>query len=1038
MLTIQDVFEALSLAERDPQPLMGDLASLHSWREGGLESDDVFALYLHTLGWSETELRQRLASKTPLNGDPQWLASLRLMLNTEFLSTWDIPSPRFNAQDLPKLPLAGFYLPFLSYFRNQVRVHTEPKLTHLTIKASAYDAMLSNLATRLLNISLRALIQYFSESHQTYQEFADRISTPSDREAVFRRFPVLARDVENVVSMHINAVSEILLHLDEDFLGLVECSMLDASDKSVVGLDSYRGDTHRNGRSVSIVNIGSAKLVYRPNASSGYALYRTVAQELSPDRPMRCPQTFGRVSHIWVEYVPQAPAASVDPSAHFEKMGTLAAIAFGVGATDLHMENVIAATDGPIPIDLETLLGTEIQGPMENAYDVARQFLNESPLGTGVLPLGVQVSGGGELEISALCGGLYPTRGRFEQLLDPYSDNIRIQIADGLTGVARNLPPDLDRSDLVANISTISDAFNDACDSIWKCRDIISAAIADAGQSYMRVIVRPTNLYDIVRRTFCHPRYLTSSLARERFLHRLWKGADSNSVITGEVCVSEGKQLLIGDIPWFSAKVDSCEVHDVDGRRVSKIAIAPAERANRHVLRTRPGSLESQVAKNLVSEVLGTFHIDGAEELDVARTDSDDVPQQHVEPDEASAIDSLATAALIDAVVQKFGETAFLSEHDATWIGMVSSNNGNSVRLAPSGTGIFDGLAGIGLGLASAYATTANDMALALTKKCLTPVAIDLERWCNDRRGPLGAFSGAGGLAYSLFTASKLLGEDVDQWLDLVRRYVLSVRDPVSEDDLLDVSAGAAGAAAVLAALLESRAPFRDDCLTALAACVERLRRRATSLVGFDGLCWPTGELKSPLGGFSHGAAGVGWAIARSLPWLNSSEDVELAARALRFDDNYWDRDHSLWLDARPESANHRVFPVHWCHGATGIFLARFQASQISSELIPEASVERARHAVISNPMPRNDCLCHGALGNAMCLSLDAASQDARNYMRASWNRITHGKFRHGLGFPAHTVPGLMFGYAGLLHGLSWAINSSVPGILWLGATDGA
>ena len=77
MLTIQDVFEALSLAERDPQPLMGDLASLHSWREGGLESDDVFALYLHTLGWSETELRQRLASKTPLNGDPQWLASLR-------------------------------------------------------------------------------------------------------------------------------------------------------------------------------------------------------------------------------------------------------------------------------------------------------------------------------------------------------------------------------------------------------------------------------------------------------------------------------------------------------------------------------------------------------------------------------------------------------------------------------------------------------------------------------------------------------------------------------------------------------------------------------------------------------------------------------------------------------------------------------------------------------------------------------------------------------------------------------------------------
>lgn len=58
----------------------------------------------------------------------------------------------------------------------------------------------------------------------------------------------------------------------------------------------------------------------------------------------------------------------------------------------------------------------------------------------------------------------------------------------------------------------------------------------------------------------------------------------------------------------------------------------------------------------------------------------------------------------------------------------------------------------------------------------------------GGRWAPLVA---AGGLAYALFAASKLLGEDVDQWHELARRYVVSVRDPVTEDDLLDVSAGA-------------------------------------------------------------------------------------------------------------------------------------------------------------------------------------------------------------------------------------------------------
>ena len=102
------------------------------------------------------------------------------------------------------------------------------------------------------------------------------------------------------------------------------------------------------------------------------------------------------------------------------------------------------------------------------------------------------------------------------------------------------------------------------------------------------------------------------------------------------------------------------------------------------------------------------------------------------------------------------------------------------------------------------------------------------------------------------------------------------------------------------------------------------------------GWSWKTTEAARNLTGFSHGAAGIGWALAELYAASREGGFRAAALEAFRYERSCWNPGKRNWPDFREDEPE---YPVHWCHGATGIGLSRLRTWQIlgDPELLAEA-----------------------------------------------------------------------------------------------------
>lgn len=111
-----------------------------------------------------------------------------------------------------------------------------------------------------------------------------------------------------------------------------------------------------------------------------------------------------------------------------------------------------------------------------------------------------------------------------------------------------------------------------------------------------------------------------------------------------------------------------------------------------------------------------------------------------------------------------------------------------------------------------------------------------------------------------------------------------------------------------------------------------------------------------------------------------------------------------------------------------------YLARALSQSYLPQEEVieltNQAKSALLHSLLPGSDSLCHGSLGNAVCLYSAGDRAAARQYFDKSMQRILKSDFRHGLGLPVKNVPGLMLGYAGFMSALCLAIDDSLPSVL--------
>jgi len=184
-----------------------------------------------------------------------------------------------------------------------------------------------------------------------------------------------------------------------------------------------------------------------------------------------------------------------------------------------------------------------------------------------------------------------------------------------------------------------------------------------------------------------------------------------------------------------------------------------------------------------------------------------------------------------------------------------------------------------------------------------------------------------------------------------------NIPESVTVDAANDVFSGTAGAIVPLLVLAQKTGEERYLHMSSNIGdrLCARAQRNGCGAFWIDPR-WPEG-----IGGFAHGATGMGWALARLAGQTRDRQHQELAQAAFAFEDSLFDEDEQNWLDLRGLEGAKTA--AAWCHGAVGIGLARLDLDQDLANLSTRQVLRRAAAATWRLGMGWNHCACHGDLG---------------------------------------------------------------------------
>ena len=1074
------LYGALTLAERaaarpDPPPAeeISDAARhrLEQWRAlSPFQADGWLARRLAADGLDEGSFARWLAAPAAAAGErlaerPAWLREL-----AEGLAALAAPgSPPTDAEPLPlPEPLRGDptfgFLALVSPWVERARRRLHAGILDLARRGGAPFApaavereLAAALPLDLMGILARTLVLEMHVARlrgdlageapaERFAAFVARLRRPEVAAALLSEYPVLARQAAQRLDLWVAASLELCGRLAADWPLLVATFFGGVSPGDLAAVDGGAGDRHRGGRAVHVLTFASgAKLVYKPRPLAADAHFQELLAWLNAAAavpPLATVRVLDRGAYGWMEHVAAAGcAARAEVALYHRRLGGLLALLYAVEATDCHFENLIAAGDQPVVVDLESLFHPRVPRPQPPRADerLAQSAILDSVLRVGLLPFrigesdefaGVDVSG-----VAAVAG--QPSPQPVLQWAGLGTDEMRaVRERVPLAG-ARNLPR-LDGREIEAAFfaDDMAAGFAAVYRALAARREELLAPggpLARFAGDPVRAVLRPTQLYSLLLAESFHPDVLRDALDRDLLFDRLWVGIAEQPELA-RVIPAEHRDLTAGDVPAFTTYPATVDLWTSRGERIAGFfAETPFAAVRRRLEGMGEADLERQL--DLLRLSLGTQLLNRDDVAWDGYAPVDPGPQLPAE-----ALRERLLAAARDAAAW-IAARALRGEGYTTWIGLDFRQQRWS--LAPLPADLYAGLPGIALFLGYLGEVTGQARWTTLAREAAVSLRGHAEAGGDAAaQGPptIGAFQGWGGLLYALSHLGALWGDG--ELLAAAAAIPARIAARLAADEDLDVVGGAAGAIFALLAL--HAASGSPQALAVAVRCGEHLLARAEP--AGPGLAWRT-RLSGdrPQIGFSHGAAGIGLALLQLGAAAGEPRFTAAGLAALTWErDAFWP-ELERWLDRRegePPPLESTV-AMAWCYGAPGIGLSRLLAlrsvadGEARQQLEEEA--DRALRLTVERGFGQNHCLCHGDLGNLDLLLTawrgkgDAALGAAVDRQtRAVLASLARDGFRCGARGGVQS-PGLMNGMAGIGYGLlRLAAPDRVPSVLAL------
>ncbi|HEX8353233.1 MAG TPA: lanthionine synthetase LanC family protein [Pyrinomonadaceae bacterium] len=388
-----------------------------------------------------------------------------------------------------------------------------------------------------------------------------------------------------------------------------------------------------------------------------------------------------------------------------------------------------------------------------------------------------------------------------------------------------------------------------------------------------------------------------------------------------------------------------------------------------------------------------------------------------------------------DYVAARLCRDALWSGGRCNWLGDSMEFVGGQWAVAHRAFGpdLYSGTSGVALFLAEAYAKTAEPL--------FRETAAGGARHALSRLGEMppptrvGFYTGHTGVGYALTRIGELLGEQ--EFVDRGLQVVEALAEVAPDESATDVLAGSAGA---IPALLHLRKKYGREPLLELAL------RHGEFLLGAarktaSGWSWNTlnvaaEQRKQDLCGFSHGAAGISWALLELWKATGQGRFRVAARQGFAYERQWFDRQQENWPDFRglydswSGTGGQPGFMTAWCHGAPGIGLSRVRAYALTGEEVYRREAEAALRttgrtlAAPAQGGQANYSLCHGNAGNAelFVYAARALGDDSHRRMAEQVGRAGVELYRQSQSpWPCGVLqggetPGLLLGLAGIGH----------------------
>jgi type 2 lantibiotic biosynthesis protein LanM len=877
-------------------------------------------------------------------------------------------------------------------------------------------AMLSRTMVLELHVARLEGLLDGATAAERFHRFLERLRQRDVALGLLEEYPVLARQLVVRIDHWVNFSLEFLEHLAADWPLI--CAAFAAGDDPgpLADVNGDAGDGHRGGRSVLIAKFGSGlQVVYKPRSLRVDVHFQELLAWLNArgdHPPFRTLEVLDLGNHGWTEFIGARDCSSAEEVWRFyERQGAYLALLYALEATDLHFENLIAAGEHPMLLDLEALFHPRVGGKdLRQAEQLASNTISYSVLRVGLLPqrswgdgesAGVDLSG-----LGSLAGQLTPQPvPRWER---EGTDEMRL-IRKRIEMPGSHNQPTLNGAKI--NVLDYTDAivagFTSLYRSVLTHRDEL---LSDQGpvlrfaDDEVRVIMRGTYTYGVLLRESFHPDVLRNALDRDRLFDRLWIPVEYCPHLA-KVIPQERQDLQNGDIPLFTTHPNSRDLWSSAHERIADFLDEPGI----DPVRQRIKQLSDQdCARQLwfVRASLATLCKAG----DGTRWPA----YRPSEPTVPAARGRLVAAAC--GVGDRLEELALRGEDDISWIGLTLAGQ-RDWALVPLGLDLYDGLPGVALFLAYLGEISGERRYTELAQAILTTLRRQVERGRSSLVA-IGAFGGWGGIVYVL-THLSMLWDQPDLLTD-TEAMVERIRALIERDEQFDIISGAAGC---IGSLLSLHRCSPSECTRAAAVqCGDHLVAHAQPMP--HGLGWlPKGAGSKPLTGFSHGAAGIAWALLKLATVTGEERFRTTALAALEYERSLFSPESGNWPDLRDPEASGVAgasFAMAWCHGAPGIGLGRLLCLRHLDDPQIRSEIDAALATTLGRGFGNNHSLCHGDLGNLDTL-LEASLALGEPRWRAEVDRVAaiilESTRQNGwlCGNPLGVEsPGLMTGLAGI------------------------